>query len=278
MAGTDIQLPTELACSFEEVKRGGEKQNNFMMKQFNPNSNAYKTVTDLFYNHLEGGSIKIIEILAVYPEHLLHAFTIYEQNLQQRLITVPHLFQNQQWQQHDPDGRRQWIKDRFDKFANSFPWNYNKIIKIIPQVHGTDHTTALAICSTGFATLSLLDEGWYGKGIYFTSSGLYATPYFATKKNPAIIITYVIPGNPYPVTESPKAGKGLTSAALQSGAQSHYVVTSIEGLPVEKPCDNCYDELVITQEAQVVPAFILLVDESNMGDILQKYQRQVVEK
>jgi len=63
------------------------------------------------------------------------------------------------------------------------------------------------ICSTGFATLSVLDAGWYGQGVYFTSSARYAVPYYATKKDPAIIIAYVIPGNIYPVIEHPKKPK-----------------------------------------------------------------------
>jgi hypothetical protein len=34
------------------------------------------------------------------------------------------------------------------------------------------------ICGTGFANLSSLDDGFYGKGIYFTTYALYALPYF----------------------------------------------------------------------------------------------------
>jgi len=68
------------------------------------------------------------------------------------------------------------------------------------------------------------------------------------------------------------------SAALQSGCQSHYVITSIDGYPVKKPCAVCYDELVITQEAQVLPAFILLVDNSDLSGLLKKFQRDVARK
>jgi hypothetical protein len=48
-----------------------------------------------------------------------------------------------------------------------------------------------------------LDVGFFGSGIYFTTSAKYSIPYFATKPNPAIIISYLIPGNPYPVVEQP---------------------------------------------------------------------------
>jgi len=158
--------------------------------------------------------------------------------------------------------------------VSKLPWNSNIAVKIIPQVHGTNFKTACAICNTGFATLSLLDKGWYGKGIYFTSSAKYATPYFATKPNPTILIAYVIPGNPYPVIEHPKSENNLTGSALASGAQSHYVVTSIDGMPMQKPQSNCFDELVITQESQVVPAFILVLDKSNLAALLQTFNRE----
>jgi hypothetical protein len=56
-------------------------------------------------------------------------------------------------------------------------------------------------------------------GIYFTTYALYAYPYFSTKEDPgkssqgknhitklaiAIIISWIIPGNVYPVIENPK--------------------------------------------------------------------------
>lgn len=73
----------------------------------------------------------------------------------------------------------------------------------------------MAICSTGFAALSSLyvslqlsqispeplflesyflrDAGWYGTGVYFTTYAMYASPYFGTRKDPAVLISYVTP-------------------------------------------------------------------------------------
>ena len=60
----------------------------------------------------------------------------------------------------------------------------------------------------GFATLSSLEDGYYGQGeihsmlcerltllgIYFTSSAKYALPYYAHKVKPCIIMCFIIPG------------------------------------------------------------------------------------
>jgi len=70
----------------------------------------------------------------------------------------------------------------------------------------------------------------------------------------------------------------LIGAGLQNGCQSHFVITSKDGFPVKKPCPVSYNELVITQEAQVLPAFILCVGKENIPDIIRLFQRDIVEK
>jgi len=270
-------LPTIL-WSFEKARIKGEQRKNCKLFQLKPESKSYATVKDLIYKHLGGGRVIIKDIFAVYNMNLLHAFLIYETNLEERFTQAPQLYKHQKWQQQDPDGLKQWIQDVFSIYTSSFTWNNDRIIKIIPQIHGTEFETAIAICETGFTTLALLDNGWYGKGIYFTSNVEYAIPYFGPKKVPTFIIAYVIPGNPYPVSEHPMEDNSLAGTALQSGAQSHYVVTSIKGFPVTKPCSSHFDELVITQEAQVVPAFIVTVDPTNLLELFTIFKRDIIEK
>jgi len=267
-------LPSEIMWSFEEVER--DKQ---LLKLFPMYTKSYQTVAKMFYDHLEGSELIISEIYGVYSESLLNGFSVYHQNLTTRINEAANLFKHNKWIHQDPSGLRKWMMDRYTSFVNLWSWNENSEVSIIPQLHGTDFDIAKAICKTGFASLSLLDEGWYGKGIYFTHSGLYATPYYATKKNPALIIAYVIPGNVYPVYEAPKSEKSLVGSGLMGGYQAHYVVTTKEGEPVENKTTNekYYSELVIVQEAQCVPAFILRVDISNLAILLEKFERTVVE-
>jgi len=62
------------------------------------------------------------------------------------------------------------------------------------MIHGTAAGVAAKILNTGFSNLSLLDAGYYGRGIYFTRSAMYALPYYGTKKDPAIVICLTAPG------------------------------------------------------------------------------------
>lgn len=79
----------------------------------------------------------------------------------------------------------------------------------------------------------------------------------------AIIISWVIPGNPYPVIEHPQKENNLVGYAvspshlltgerhpIQSGYNSHIVITTKEGIPASDPNPRVpvFDELVIPQE------------------------------
>jgi len=151
---------------------------------------------------------------------------------------------------------------------------------IIPVVHGCDESVGRKICETGFANLGLLDAGWYGKGMYFTSSSLYAIPYYASKKKPALVIAYICPGNVYPVIESPKGQGTFNGQSIQGGYNSHFVVTRKNGFPPSKQpkSGSFYDEIVIPQEPQIMPAFLLSLGSNNLVTLLKKWNRPVNER
>lgn len=99
--------------------------------------------------------------------------------------------------------------EQFQERIDAVAWNEGSAVPILPGVHGTDFGVAMAICSTGFASLSSLyvihsemcrvtnldvrDAGWYGTGVYFTTYAMYSVPYFGTRKDPAAILSYVTP-------------------------------------------------------------------------------------
>eukprot|EP01124_Arcella_intermedia_P022166 TRINITY_DN3250_c0_g6_i1.p1 TRINITY_DN3250_c0_g6~~TRINITY_DN3250_c0_g6_i1.p1 ORF type:complete len:134 (-),score=35.45 TRINITY_DN3250_c0_g6_i1:29-430(-) len=116
------------------------------------------------------------------------------------------------------------------------------------------------------------------------------------------MICWLIPGNPYPVTEHPKKEKkessststgntdpvrekpkmkesSLCGKALFPGYQSHYVLTNVKGFPIKsiKSKNTIFDEIVIEQEQQVVPAFIISPQKKHLKDLLKKFDREVVE-
>ena len=141
------------------------------------------------------------------------------------------------------------VYDKFSLLVDSQEWNDPQYPTVVAMYHGTSYAVGVEICKTGFATLSLLDSGWYGSGIYFTSFYKYCIPYICSRKDPVILISYILPGNVYPVTETTLAGK-----PLMSGYQSHYVKTNIAG-KIDK--DGEYDELVVSQECQILPMYLV---------------------
>ena len=48
---------------------------------------------------------------------------------------------------------------------------------MLPVVQGTSENAAHQIIDNGFGIASALDDGWYGRGIYFTSYLKYASLY-----------------------------------------------------------------------------------------------------
>jgi hypothetical protein len=85
-------------------------------------------------------------------------------------------------------------------------------IPLMAACHGTSWNTASKILVNGFATLSLVDDGFYGSGVYvfffefqpprnfltlhryFTTFARYTIPYLGLYLDPCIIISYVIIG------------------------------------------------------------------------------------
>jgi len=168
----------------------------------------------------------------------------------------------------------------FNERIHKWPWNEGLEIQdspVIPVVHGTSKVIAWKIAAEGFAALSTLDSGFYGKGIYFSSSAKYTIPYCHCKSKPTILICLTIPGNPYPVTEHRQSKKSFAGKHLCAGHQSHYVIVQRKGDPFTEEdyeqTKTMYDELVIDQEAQIVPIFLLQLDRKGLTEIVNDFLR-----
>ena len=66
----------------------------------------------------------------------------------------------------------------------------------------------------------------------------------------------------------------------KSGYQSHYVVATKDGAPCSSPlpADQCYDELVLDQEAQVLPIMVIEMNKAVVASLAQEFQRTVAVK
>eukprot|EP01126_Amoeba_proteus_P048719 TRINITY_DN5652_c0_g1_i7.p1 TRINITY_DN5652_c0_g1~~TRINITY_DN5652_c0_g1_i7.p1 ORF type:complete len:321 (+),score=61.90 TRINITY_DN5652_c0_g1_i7:897-1859(+) len=238
---------------------------NIRRKLISPSSPEGRKILELFETGLFGQNISVKEIYAVMNPVLLQNFLATVKVMQARSRDA--LFNERTWKGRPDEPKKRIVYNRYQVRINNFSWNANSQVMILPTVHGTDAPVAWQICSTGFAALSSLDAGYYGKGIYFSTYADYSVPYLTAKEQPVIIVSYVLPGNIYPVTEQHNGPNALTGTAMKNGHQSHYVVTSYDGLisPVVEQQPNVaendiFDEIVISQESQILPSFVLYVD------------------
>lgn len=68
----------------------------------------------------------------------------------------PDLFKTSQWMLSEGSDAKMKVNDSYTSRSKTLPWNKDEEVAILPAVHGTDFTVAKSICSTGFASLSLL--------------------------------------------------------------------------------------------------------------------------
>jgi len=148
----------------------------------------------------------------VYTPHRLSNFANNWASTMTQVRNNPKLFINKQWKENGEE-LRLWVNEQYTKKVSLFNWNNNLEVPIIPALHGTDETVAYSIITTSFVALAKGDAGYYGKGLYFTTSAEYALPYFATKPSPTVLICFLITGNSYPVIEHPRAEKNLMGSA-----------------------------------------------------------------
>ena len=132
---------------------------------------------------------------------------------------------------------------------------------------------AREIAENGFTSTGATDEGYYGRGVYFTSDLRYAAMFATIEKDEreaqlkVVVASLVIPGNAFPVTEWPFKSANLKGRACATGYQSHYTVVdstlrrtafpATEGDFENEPQRVVSDELVTFEGAQVLPVFII---------------------
>jgi hypothetical protein len=257
-------LPAEVRWSYQLFQQPwsnwsyrGTTQTGFYYTDLSTTSSEYAKVV----GRLNLDMYQIDRLTLIYNRTLLSNFINSYALTQERLDSQAAIFGNKKWVRNDNDGRQQWVHSRFEALCASYSWNKDRT-PILLAYHATSQVVAEKICETGFATLSSLDDGWYGKGIYFTSYANYCITYLVSKRDPCLLLSWVIPGNTYPVAANRDDPDNVFGQALKAGYQSHYVVTKSDG-----KCGttgNLYDEIVIAQESHVVPWAIITVNANKV--------------
>jgi len=182
-------------------------------------------------------------------------------------------FRNKDIQQLDPleweDPRRSYFEHHFIALLDSFLWNRSSQIKLVPAFHGVNSDSIDSICQNGFACVATTDEGFYGKGIYFTSDLEYASQYAKKEESGVrnILVALLIPGDFFPVVEHPHEPNSYYGKAAKSGVQSHYTLVKKESKQTAYPIDKDElfnakrhaNEVVVFQDSQALPLFLLKI-------------------
>jgi len=206
----------------------------------------------------------------------------YRKIIDVRMKSSPTLFKSSNWNKDSNFTWRSITLEHFQRQIMNFDWNINlktDNCPILAVAHATSLNKAAKVVVSGFATLSTIDEGFYGKGMYFSSSAIYTLPYCVTVSDPCIIICFLLPGNPYPVIEDHRKENSLIGSHIISGYQSHYVMTRINGLPFGEENNlelRKFNEIVIDQESQVVPIFLVELDPYNFKELMVYHQRDPI--
>ena len=76
----------------------------------------------------------------------------------------------------------------------------------MPAFQGTSEGGAFGIISNGFGITATLDDGYFGKGIYFTTNMKYASKYARNGKigkGKVYLLSLVMTANSFPIIEHP---------------------------------------------------------------------------
>lgn len=273
-------LPNDVSWSFMDQLTHpwrwcyeGNNKSGYYSRVYDKKSVEYERVESLLKTHFKKGALVVGTITAIYNPALSVSFVNHWKLMTTRKRQSPDLFFSRTYTR---DSEKMKVMSYYEKDLLQFtPYNQALTVPLIPVLHGTDFTIAEKIAQTGFAALSSLDEGYFGKGIYFTTSLLYTLPYACNKRRPAAIISFVNMGNVYPVTEDHKGCNSLRGTALKSGYHSHLICTNKNGAIYKERDDTLCDEIIVGQESQILPAFIVEMDHDSCISEFEKWQRDL---
>jgi cysteine-rich repeat protein len=274
-------LPDDISWSFIDQwthpwrwEYYGSTKSGYHARTYTRGSEEYRRVESLLTTHFKKGPLEITQITAVYNRALSVSFVNQWKLTTTRRVESPEQFFHCTYSKDEQ--KINVMKYYQDNLLQFTPYNQTLQVPLLPVLHGTDYFIAEKIAQTGFASLSTLDPGFFGKGIYFTTSLPYTLPYSCGKRRPAVIISYINMGHIFPVTEDHKGPRTLKGQALKSGYNSHLALTGKEGFIYDELKDVVVcDEIVVNQESQILPAFLVELDIESCQTEYSKWLRDI---
>lgn len=273
------QLPEEISWSFFDKlthpwrwKYHGDSESGYYSRKYKIGSQEFNQIDSLLTTSFKKGPLRLSKITAIYNKSLTVSFiNQWKITITRKIQSSEQFFPNTYKKNQDKMKVMDHYENNILRYGNEMP------IPLVPVLHGTDLNVAKKIAKTGFASLSSLDAGYFGKGIYFTTHLLYTLPYSCGKRNPSVILSYVNMGNIFPVTEDHRGSNSLLGSAIKSSYNSHFALTNKDGVIYNKDNDNIIcDEIVVGQESQILPAFIITLDIDSCLEEFEKWNRVIV--
>jgi len=271
---SDITWPYKLAESKKKTwNTGGSTPLEFFYKEFPANSDEFQKVLDILKG-LDGGGLDVDKIYGVYNPSLVQSFMNRLKIFETRLSQAPGIFDKSSLYKNDSKKSNLNKNDVYQMYLDRvqlYSWNSELKVPIIPCVHATrDLNSAWEISSNGFQSTAEDSNGKFGQGVYFTTDALYSLPLAypenSVLESPCVIISYVIPGNVFPVTEKSNSATSLIGNPIKSGYNAHYIVVDKTGEAVDTVNnfkDKMFEEMVISQDSQITPAFVVQLKKSS---------------
>eukprot|EP01127_Copromyxa_protea_P011436 TRINITY_DN2873_c0_g3_i2.p1 TRINITY_DN2873_c0_g3~~TRINITY_DN2873_c0_g3_i2.p1 ORF type:complete len:1979 (-),score=279.48 TRINITY_DN2873_c0_g3_i2:77-5701(-) len=270
-------LPASVRWQYEQYYNNSsgwtkDPSQKFYKKELLVGTDDFQRMTDFFYGYLQASAkIEIKEAYAIYNPLLVANFINYRSIITSRMVESPEIFAKQDWKKNKNPELKQAVYEKYNKRCEDTCWNSHVEVPILVTCHGTDWNLAVAIASTGFSTLSNVEVGWHGSGVYFTTYAMYGCPFLSHRADPALLISFVTPGNVFPVTENHNKPNNLIGKRLKPGYTSHYVAVDTEGAVPEldslDEISGLYDEIVVSQEPQISPVYLIRLSSTNLDDI-----------
>jgi len=151
-------------------------------------------------------------------------------------------------------------KGSTEKYPNSRP---------ILALHGTKANNIDSILDNGFLLSKVGsgsgDPGYFGTGLYFTQMASYGEYYInsrqqrSNKEGLILILSWVLIGNPYPITSLSHYGKGCVD-----GYTSHYCWVDKSFTPCTEYSAPFGDEIIIFNENAAYPFAIVEYDKQDL--------------
>jgi hypothetical protein len=238
-----------------------------------------------YFNHQKPSRYGIAKIFCIHTPALSEKFKGHLEAINTRAETF-----KPEWDKEACVSERKQVIQRWKEQANQFyPVSLQKNttrkdtylnVRVLPLWHGTSKTVCHSIASTGFTyfgkhhffnpnalpgTFKNTDPGYFGSGIYFTTSAKYAAMYNSGN----LLMAWVSMTEPFPVVNDvPHPQEGSDMRKFKGGGayqtyNAHYIpVAPISSSPACMQYFPCYtnqaplcDELVVTQEVQTLPRF-----------------------